>query len=131
MSKLGFRLFALGALIGLSACTTPNHSKLTLPFKAIGNEPGWSITLQSEQLADVVLDYGERTFAVTLPAPQYTYAGTHYRGHYQNQPLTIDIIEKPCNDTMSDHEYQYEVLFTIEDRALKGCAGLLSTQLKP
>lgn len=121
MRKYSIALLIFSSLLSLAACTTPKQSPLTLPFIAHGNEPGWSITLNTTQDATILMNYGERQFSVPLPAPQHTYAGTHYRSTYQGQDLNIDIIEKPCNDTMSDEVFAYEVLLTIESQQYQGC----------
>ena len=113
---------AISSLLTLSGCTTPTTTTdISLPFMGFGNEPGWSITFNEAQPAEIQLDYGQRKLTLELPAPQTTYAGRHYRTTYQNQPLTVDIIYKSCNDTMSDNHFDYEVLFSIEGQHYKGC----------
>lgn len=124
-----FALILAGTVLGLSACSTQSVQHLdqgmptaiTLPFQALGNEPGWSVKIDTLQHADILLDHGSRTFALDLPTPEYTYAGTHYRSTYNQQPLALDILYKTCSDTMSDEVYDYEVVLRIEDRLLRGC----------
>lgn len=119
---------AIIALLALSACTAqkPTQSTaITLPFQALGNEPGWSVKINASQQAEVLLDYGNRTFPLDLPNPEYTYAGTHYRSTYNQQPLALDILHTTCSDTMSDTVYDYEVVLRIEDRVLRGCGRTL------
>lgn len=114
--------------LSLSACSTlpaVDVETTPLPFKAFGNEPGWMISFQNSQQAEVLLDYGQRTLHLDLPPPQTTYVGTHYRGSYNDSPLSIDIIFKACNDTMSDDVFNYEVLFQIEDKNYRGCGKAL------
>lgn len=112
----------VSVMLGLSACsTTPVPTATPLPFKAFGNEPGWMINIQNTHQAEVLLNYGERTLQLDLPTPQISYAGTHYRGTYNNAPLSIDIIFNTCNDTMSDDVFDYEVRFQIEGNHYRGC----------
>lgn len=114
-------------VFSLSACTTnPSTSdSISLPFQSFGNEPGWSVKIDTQQRAEILLDYGDRTFSIDLPTPQKTYAGTHYRTTYQQQPFALDIIYKTCLDTMSDEVFDYEVLFRIEGKSYRGCGRQL------
>ncbi len=89
-------------------------------FRATGNEPGWNFTLQNNQ-ADVTLDYGQTRYNMTLPPPQTTYAGTHYRGTYNGADFAIDMVRTPCFDNMSGESFDHEVALTIDNRLYKGC----------
>lgn len=124
-----FTLVVTSLTLALSACTTttstPAPDKIPLPFMGFGNEPGWSVKLQASQPAEIQLNYGEQKLSLELPAAQTTYAGQHYRTTYQDQPLTIDIIKKSCNDTMSDNIFDYEVLFSITGQNYRGCGRQL------
>ena len=119
-------------LLTLSACTTQNQSHnskaatdnvtaIQLPFQALGPEPGWSVIIDTNQQAEVLLDFGDRVLTIDLPEPEYTYAGTHFRSTFNQQPLSLDIIYKSCSDTMSDIVYDYEAVLRIEDQVLRGC----------
>lgn len=122
--KTNYLTIAAAAVLMLSACTTQKHHTATaihLPFQALGPEPGWSVKIDANQQAEVLLDFGDRVFTIDLPDPEYTYAGTHFRSTFNQQPLTLDIIYKTCSDTMSDIVYDYEAVFRIEDRILRGC----------
>lgn len=115
------------AIFSLGACTTsaPDADSISFPFQGFGNEPGWSVKIDAQQRADVLLDYGDSTFSIDLPKPQKTYAGTHYRTTYNQQPFALDIVYKTCSDTMSDNVFDYEVLFRIESKTYHGCGRKL------
>lgn len=126
----------MATVLALSACTTQsttpspstnttNKAMISLPFQALGNEPGWSVRIDASQQAEVLLDYGERTFTVALPTPEYSYAGTHYRSTYNQQPLALDILHATCSDTMSDTVYDYKAVLQVEGRVLRGCGRTL------
>ena len=89
-------------------------------FKAFGNEPGWTFTIQN-QIADILLDYGQTRYTVNLPPAQSTYAGTHYRTTYNGANLSIDMLRTPCVDTMSGEAFDHEVALTINNQLYKGC----------
>lgn len=118
---------AAAAVLALSACSTQTQTAtaISLPFQALGNEPGWSVKIAPDQQAEVLLNYGERRFSITLPSPEYTYAGTHYRSTYNQQPLALDILHTTCSDTMSDTVYDYEAVLRIEGQELRGCGRTL------
>lgn len=120
-------LVLASAVTSLAACTTftPSSESISFPFQAFGNEPGWSVKIDAQQRADVLLNYGDQTFSMELPAPQKTYAGTHYRTTYNQQPFALDIVYKTCSDTMSDDVFDYEVLFRIEGKTFHGCGRKL------
>lgn len=118
---LNLAFAGLAAVLSLSACSTTSKNVINLPFQAFGNEPGWSVEIDQERQAEVLLNYGERTFTINLPAPEYSYAGTHYRSTYNQQPLALDILYATCSDTMSDERFEYKVAFSIEGQVLRGC----------
>nr|WP_242519284.1 META domain-containing protein [Halochromatium roseum] len=97
------------------------------PFRARGNEPGWSLTLSGEQIA-LSLDYGSREIKAKRPEPIETNGTRVYSLPDQN--LSIRIREHPCSDTMTGMPYPSTVELEIEDQRLTGCGGEPSTLLE-
>src|SRR5690554_3661048 len=110
------------AALLLQACALPTTTEtIPLPFQALGNEPGWSVVINPDHQATITLDYGEQQLDLLLPPAQVTYAGTHYRAEYQDQPFALDIIFNTCSDTMSDTSYPYETRLEILGKQYQGC----------
>lgn len=106
----------------LTACGhAPENQTLPYPFQALGNEPGWSVVLQNDLHAEVILDTGSTRFATTFTVARATAQGLLLHSTYQNQPLSLSIRPGSCNDTMSDTHYEYRAVLEIQGQNLQGC----------
>jgi len=86
-------------------------------YKAVGTEPGWSLTVHSARM-DYVGDYGEVNIAEPTP-PDFRAA----RGSYRSGKLQVTISAGPCSDGMSDLVYRQTVRVTADGRTVSGCGG--------
>ena len=86
-------------------------------YKAVGNEPGWSLTVRAARM-DYVGDYGEVNIAE--PTPPDFRAG---HGTYRSGKLRMTISAGPCSDGMSDLTYRQTVRVTADGRTVSGCGG--------
>lgn len=86
-------------------------------YKAVGNEPGWSLTVRSARM-DYAGDYGEVNIAEPTP-PDFRAA----HGTYRSGKLRVTISAGPCSDGMSDLVYRQTVRVTADGRTVSGCGG--------
>ena len=86
-------------------------------YKAVGNEPGWNLTVRPARM-DYVGDYGEVKIAEPTP-PNFRAA----HGTYRSGKLQVTISAGPCSDGMSDLIYRQTVRVTADGRTVSGCGG--------
>ena len=86
-------------------------------YKAVGTEPGWSLTVRSARM-DYAGDYGEVNIAAPTP-PNFRAA----HGTYRSGKLQVTISAGPCSDGMSDLIYRQTVRVTADGRTVSGCGG--------
>ena len=82
---------------------------IELPFKAMGNEPGWSLTIGEDQI-ELVTSYGQEKMITSTPEVITTEAGSRFLVSAEGQVLEITIRNSLCRDSMSD-------------KTLSGCGG--------
>jgi uncharacterized membrane protein len=105
-------LLAGCATLGASAPATP-----TGPYRALGTEPFWSVTIADGRMA--YDSPGNDGFSVAAPAPRATRNGRRY----ETRRLTLDITHVRCGDGMSDRTYPDTVMAIVDGRTLHGCGG--------
>ena len=101
---------------GTSELPEPEDSGAIL-YKAVGNEPGWSLTVRPARM-DYAGDYGEVKIAEPTP-PNFRAA----HGTYRSGKLQVTISAGPCSDGMSDLIYRQTVRVTADGRTVSGCGG--------
>ena len=86
-------------------------------YKAVGNEPGWSLTVRAARM-DYVGDYGEVNIAEPTPPDFRARHGT-----FRSGKLQVTISPGPCSDGMSDLVYRQTVRVSADGRTVSGCGG--------
>ncbi|HTG39072.1 META domain-containing protein [Sphingomonas sp.] len=104
----------------LAACTAmppvgPPAAAPAAPYRAIGTEPFWSVTLAHGRMR--YDDPSGTVIDVTAPTARASLNGERY----VTDRLTLDITHAPCSDGMSDRRYPDTVLVIADGRELKGC----------
>jgi uncharacterized membrane protein len=87
-------------------------------YEARGNEPGWNLRIHDRKI-DYVGNYGDTRITVDRPDPSPSLNGRRY----QAPRLTVDITYSRCNDDMSGHGYEHQVLVTADGQSYRGCGG--------
>jgi heat shock protein HslJ/uncharacterized lipoprotein YbaY len=90
------------------------------PFRARGNEPGWTVSIAGGRIA-FSLAYGERTVEAAQPAAELVDGATVYR--LPDEALTLRIEDRLCQDTMTGMPYPASVTLETADGPLSGCGG--------
>ncbi len=105
----------------------PAGSTLAPRFRALGQEPGWSLTLFPDRLWFVGA-YGRRPLAFPLPEPTGDLAAnrTTYRAETPAHTLRVVLRDTSCTDTMSGASFPYTVSLTLNDTTYAGCGTPLS-----
>jgi uncharacterized membrane protein len=88
-------------------------------FQGVGQEPGWFLRIYG----DVIVydaDYGERRVTARTPEVEQFDGGRRY----ENDSITVEILDRPCADAMNGEPYPAVV--TITERGsppVQGCGG--------
>jgi uncharacterized membrane protein len=92
-------------------------------FRAVGNEPGWYLEIREQTRIVLVADYGESTVEVPLPEPAVD--PDSRTTSWDAGELLVEVIGRPCVDTMSGEHFPSEVMVQWEGRTLRGCGRAL------
>jgi len=90
-------------------------------FRAVGNEPGWHLEIQSGRQILYVGDYGMNRILVPDPGSEVTSTGRRYHAVTQSNDLLLEIESVPCTDTMKGDEFPDSVWLTVNGKTLQGC----------
>ncbi len=92
-------------------------------FRAVGNEPGWTLEIFEGSRLVLVADYGDTRLELTLPEPSVDAAARKTR--WETSELILEVVSRRCRDSMSGEEHESEVWLTWQGRALRGCGRAL------
>jgi heat shock protein HslJ len=114
-----YLMLAAAAACAYPAVTSPPPSpQSTATYRAIGQEPGWTITISGNRI-DYAGDYGETRISAARPEPRTTFNGHRY----ETPRLTVDVTHTRCNDAMSGHGYADTVMVIADGKTVRGCGG--------
>jgi heat shock protein HslJ/uncharacterized membrane protein len=88
------------------------------PYKAVGTEPGWALTIE-RGLIRYVGDYGRTRVTTAAPVPRPSFNGLRY----VTPRITVDVTRSRCSDGMSDRDYPDSVTVTVGRKTVRGCGG--------
>jgi uncharacterized membrane protein len=92
-------------------------------FRAVGNEPGWHLEIRAGSRMVLVADYGTTRVERPLPQPVVDQAGRTTR--WDAGEMTVEVIGRPCSDTMSGESFESTVVVTWDGQTLRGCGRAL------
>jgi uncharacterized membrane protein len=87
-------------------------------YEALGQEPGWQVLIHDGRI-DYSGDYGKKKVSVARPDPRPSFNGRRY----VTPRLTVDVTYSRCNDAMSGHGYEHQVMVIADGETFKGCGG--------
>lgn len=90
-------------------------------FRAVGNEPGWHLEIQSGRQLLLVLGYGMQRILVSEPAEIDTGATRFYKGNAGERAVQVEIIDQACMDSMSGEQFPSRVVVTLDNAYYEGC----------
>jgi heat shock protein HslJ len=109
------------ALASQRAIAQPTPGSVA-PFKAMGNEPGWTLDIGGTRLI-LSADYGATKADMALPAAVRIEGGRRYEARSDAHTLVVTILDRTCADTMTGMPRPATVEVSIDGRTLKGCGG--------
>ena len=104
------------------------HAKLNgADYRAIGNEPGWTLEIRKQESIILITDYGSTRHEFTLPKPEIdeTNRITRYQSKDSDHELILMISGEACLDSMSGEEFSSKATVTLDGKTLQGCGRAL------
>jgi putative lipoprotein len=90
-------------------------------FRAVGNEPGWSLEVQSGRRLLFVVDYGMRRVSTPDPGAQLEGQTRGYHARTESADLQVEIVAGQCVDTMSGEVFPSQVSVVLDGARFYGC----------
>jgi uncharacterized membrane protein len=94
-------------------------------FRAVGNEPGWTVEIIPGDRIVIVADYGERQVSVPDPGATANDDEIVYHAVTENHDVRLVITREPCHDVMSGEPFDYSVHLTLDGQTYHGCGRYL------
>jgi len=92
-------------------------------FRAVGNEPGWSLEILAGTRMVLLADYGATRLELPLPEPTVDHATRRTR--WDAGEIRLEVIGRPCRDSMSGESFETEVIVHWQGSTLRGCGRAL------
>lgn len=92
-------------------------------FRAVGNEPGWHLEILASGRIVLVADYGATQIERPLPQPIVDSDARTTR--WEAGELIVEVIGRPCRDSMSGESFESTVTVTWRRQILRGCGRAL------
>ena len=102
-------------------CAQPTPGSAA-PFKAVGNEPSWTLDVGAGRLL-LLTDDGRTRTLLPLPPPTRIEGGRRYDARNDAHTMSVTILDRVCADTMTGMPRPATVEVTLDGRVLKGCGG--------
>lgn len=87
-------------------------------YKAIGQEPGWTLEI-TPNAVEYVGDYGEKRISANSKSVRLNGESLIYA----NGRLVLNRTAETCSDTMSGQRYRETVRLVVDGQRLQGCGG--------
>ncbi len=104
------------------------HAKLNgVDFRAVGNEPGWTLEISNNVGIVMTTDYGQKHYrfdadSITSEAVLLT---TVYKARSADDQIEILLTAKRCTDTMSNETLPVSVSVQLNEKSYDGCGKAL------
>jgi len=106
----------------VAAATASRSPGIVLPFRARGNEPGWSLDVGEREMT-LLADYGERRVVAPTPAPTRSGDTTRWAARAQGHEVLVTVVDRLCHDGMSGFAFPRTAVVRLDGRELLGCGG--------
>lgn len=98
---------------------------------AVGQEPGWFLTVVPDDRVTLVADYGSQVVILPPATTRSIDGGWLYTARTDAHDLRVVVRETPCMDTMSGARWPRTVSLTLDERAMEGCGARWETETRP
>lgn len=101
-------------------------------FRAVGQEPGWILEISKGRNIDLRWQYGKRHLEAPVPPVSRQQALFRYRTTSDAHRLVIEVMDRPCRDSMKGDAHDYAVRVHVDDTILLGCGrGRMPVETSP
>lgn len=90
-------------------------------FRALGDEPGWILEISKGRTINLQWQYGRRQLAAPVPPVSRQQELYSYRTATDEHRLVIEVMDRPCRDSMKGDPHDYAVRVRVDDTILLGC----------
>jgi putative lipoprotein len=100
-------------------------------YRALGQEPGWTVEVDEGRRIQFVGDYGSTRVATPAPPPTTETAGepganrVTYTARAEAHALVLDVVRQPCRDAMSGERFPTTAVVRLDGREYRGCGRWL------
>jgi len=96
-------------------------------FRAVGNEPPWSVEIKRGDNITLRTGYDNNTLRFLTPEPKEDKEGgrTIYSTEKDGRRLRVELSLGPCRDTMSGDTYETEAVVWLDGKKFTGCGRAL------
>lgn len=105
-------------ILSLAGLATAASAAPAQPYRALGTEPFWSLTITKQRIA-FREPSGRAGVTVRNPGGRPSFNGMRY----VTRQLSVDITRAQCSDGMSDRRFADTVTVTTRRRTWRGCGG--------
>jgi len=92
-------------------------------FRAVGQEPGWHLSIHPGEHIRFVHDYGEGEVLASVSEPERHDERVIYHAVTDATTLRVEIMDEPCRDVMSGERFASTVQVRYKGETFKGCGG--------
>ena len=110
------RFAILASALLLAGCMTYPDPPAA-PYRAVGQEPGWSLIIDNRDITFIHMDGTQ----VRQPTPPVI--GGIAGEIYQTPRIGVNIVHVQCTDVMSGQVYRDRVQVDVDGRRFEGCGG--------
>lgn len=119
---IGASLLSSGCAETISQASTPGYQGITLPFTAGGNEPGWHLEIDAENVK-LVTAYGESVREMRLLKRNTSGATTRFKAASAHEEAVVSATATICRDSATGMPHPYAVTVTTGEDTNSGCGG--------
>ena len=90
-------------------------------FRAVGQEPGWSLEVQHGRQMLFIGDYGNKRILLPTPEPELGGELVSYRVSDDKHDMLVEVTVEYCQDNMSGEVFENAVRITLDGEQYLGC----------
>ncbi len=110
-----------GCQLNPSRAPWEDARRRAVDFRAVGNEPGWHLEIQTGRQILFVSDYGMQRLLVTDPGVQRVGDRRIYRAAEEGNDLRVEISDEACVDSMKGDTFPSSVMLHLNGVEYRGC----------